>query len=455
MKSPRRAAPALSLLLATALLAGCAGPGEGRGTGTNDPDPPGSTGEAGTLRVLYVDVGQGDATIWLLPGGGTVVYDCGPAAGSAAENRVVQALKAHGAAPGSTLQALISSHGHLDHIGGCEEILDEYHVANIYDPWFDGDEPPKSYERFQEDVAAELDRGATLWVVPGADTGSLPSSTITAGDILALGDPDVTATLLWPDDEADHWRDIAEVSLVVRLQHADQAFCFQGDITDHEEQALVDRPGTISCDVYLVGHHGSKHASSTAWLAELSPTTAVVSAGEGNRYGHPTPEAMGRIANAGATLYSTTACGTITVTSDGAAHTVTAEESGGTCGAAPSETPEAPAPGPSLVGDWIQEIFAAPTDGATNEWVRIRNPTTEAVEMTGWLLQDEAGRGYGFPEGFTLDGAAQVRVHTGDGNDTITDLYWGSGSAVWNNSGDTAFLFDETGAQVDDLTYSA
>jgi micrococcal nuclease len=85
------------------------------------------------------------------------------------------------------------------------------------------------------------------------------------------------------------------------------------------------------------------------------------------------------------------------------------------------------------------------------EWVEVRNEGGRPVDLTGWGVRDEsASHRYGFPDGFRLPAGAAVRLHTGCGPDTATDLHWCvSGSAVWNNDGDTAFLTDPSGNIVD------
>ncbi|NMA10291.1 MAG: lamin tail domain-containing protein, partial [Methanomicrobiales archaeon] len=85
------------------------------------------------------------------------------------------------------------------------------------------------------------------------------------------------------------------------------------------------------------------------------------------------------------------------------------------------------------------------------EWVAVANGDPAAVNLTGWTIADEGTRNtYTFPV-FTLDPGAGVTVHSGAGNDTATDLYWGRGSPVWNNDGDLATLADANGTVVSTL----
>ena len=82
-----------------------------------------------------------------------------------------------------------------------------------------------------------------------------------------------------------------------------------------------------------------------------------------------------------------------------------------------------------------------------DEWIRIRNNGTRAVDLTGWGIKDEsASNRFRFPSGFTLLPDAGVTVYSGCGDNTDTALYWCStGSAIWNNSGDTVLVTDPAG----------
>lgn len=86
-------------------------------------------------------------------------------------------------------------------------------------------------------------------------------------------------------------------------------------------------------------------------------------------------------------------------------------------------------------------------DGATlnDEYVDFENTGSSAMDLTGWTVEDDASHTYHFPDNFALDAGATVRLHTGDGTDSSTDLYWGSGTYIWNNSGDTCYLYESDG----------
>jgi hypothetical protein len=83
-----------------------------------------------------------------------------------------------------------------------------------------------------------------------------------------------------------------------------------------------------------------------------------------------------------------------------------------------------------------------------DEWVRITNYGSRSRDLTGWTIKDRTGYKYTFPS-FRLGAGDSVRVHTGHGIDTQTNLYWDKDWYVWNNAGDTAFLRNRNVERVD------
>jgi endonuclease YncB( thermonuclease family) len=113
------------------------------------------------------------------------------------------------------------------------------------------------------------------------------------------------------------------------------------------------------------------------------------------------------------------------------------------------------APSAVILDDTCSQ-FNSPGDdnySKEQEYICITNQGTAVVDMTGWWVRDKAGATFTVPA-FSLAASASVRVRTGCGQNSATDLYWcKDGSAVWNNSGDTAYLYNAQAALVDELTY--
>lgn len=88
------------------------------------------------------------------------------------------------------------------------------------------------------------------------------------------------------------------------------------------------------------------------------------------------------------------------------------------------------------------------------EWVQVANPSTTGKSLGGWTLRDSASHVFAFPS-YTLAAGRSVKIHTGSGSDTSSDLYWSSGSYIWNNTGDSATLRNAAGSTVDTCSYTS
>jgi competence protein ComEC len=317
-----RAAPAaLVLALAAAvLLAGCgsASPAPGIGTGagrgvaatgeatqapaaspatassrsgtphTPKPTPtgaaaPGSSASGGATTVVFVDVGQGDATI-VRSGSWTGLVDGGP---PGSEPAIETALAKLGV---SRLSAVVVSHMHADHTGGLSRIVSEWRPRTAY--------------------VAGTPTSALAAALRGAGTTVMQ---VRRGDTMRFGA--ARAEVLSPGSLSG---DANGDSVVLRLHAAGKSFLLTGDCTGPNEAAvgiICARGPTV--DVLKVAHHGSRYSTSASFLADARPKAAVISVGP-NSYGHPTPATVGRLLAAGAHVYTTWKNGSITFTVSGA-----------------------------------------------------------------------------------------------------------------------------------------
>lgn len=120
--------------------------------------------------------------------------------------------------------------------------------------------------------------------------------------------------------------------------------------------------------------------------------------------------------------------------------------------------PDACGPAADTGIEIVEVVADAPGDDSQNlngEWVTIRNAGSDAVELTDWSVKDtSATHRYRFPRGFALAAGGTVRLFSGCGSPTEDALYWcNTGSAIWNNDGDTAFVLDPSGNVVDSWSY--
>ncbi len=119
----------------------------------------------------------------------------------------------------------------------------------------------------------------------------------------------------------------------------------------------------------------------------------------------------------------------------------------------PSPTPT-PLPAAVRIAAWCSQFDVPGADGNKydEEYVCFENYGGQTAQMLGWQVRDETGFTYTFPA-FALPPKQSVRLHTGSGTDTATDVYWGLRHFVWNNAGDTVYLYDDTGTLIDQYTY--
>lgn len=254
---------------------------------TTDVIPPGRG-----LTAVFIDVGQGDS-ILLLSGDDAVLVDAGPDARAQAILNVLSDYAVE------TLDAVIATHPHADHIGGLAMVLDTVPVTALYMP-----RAVTTTETFDRAMRA-VEKNAIDLFAPEV------------GQELKLGDS--TLTFLYPPPEDFEGDDLNGASIVIRVDSPYGDLLLTGDAETATEEKLLDAGARLFADVLKAGHHGSDTSTGSAFLAAVGPDIAVISCGAGNTYGHPDPAVLHRLSDAGAEIYRTDMDGTVTVafTDDG------------------------------------------------------------------------------------------------------------------------------------------
>ena len=256
----------------------------------------------GGLALHFLDVGQGDAAVLRTPHGQWILIDAGPRTDRTdAGRRVVAPFLARQRAGGVALAVV--SHAHADHLGGLPAVLDRFAVRQVLEP--------------AELVADSL----YLGLLDQLDAAGIPWQA--ARDGMRFEIDSVRFSLLHPDPAWQEWQaDLNEDSAILLVEYGGFRALFPGDAGLVAERRLAGRVGRV--DVLKVGHHGSRSATGDAWLSELDPRIAVISSGAGNRYGHPHPEVLARLARHGIGPWRTDQSGHIRVHTDGRTLTVVA-----------------------------------------------------------------------------------------------------------------------------------
>lgn len=233
-------------------------------------------------EAVFLPVGQGDSEL-VRVGRVTMLIDAGP---GQSVNRLLDGV----IGIGKRIDIVLVSHGDSDHVSGLSGVLASREVGVIA---YSGTSTPLLNELFAQ-----------------ARVRRVPIIPLTAGSSIAYGSS--TIEILWPTANADIVSR-NDTSLVIALRSNGDCALFTGDIDSKTESDLVAYYGEkINCDVLKIAHHGSKYSSSAQFLQAVSPAVSVIEVGK-NSYGHPAPETLARITQAGSETWRTDTDGIVRI----------------------------------------------------------------------------------------------------------------------------------------------
>ncbi len=255
----------------------------------------------GRLHITVLDVGQGDAILLQGPNGGRALVDTGPD-----PDRLIALLDQRIPAWDRRLDLVVLTHPHEDHVAGLAAVMDRYRITEIAEPGMVGPGPGDAAYRRR---LAESGR---------------QSRVLAAGDTLSLDG--MRMEVHWPLPgtvplrPADSGTGINNVSIVLDVRFGARRMILAGDVEEQIDPQLlaagIARDGG-GLDVLKVAHHGSRTATTDAFVEQLKPRIAVVSAGSGNPYGHPSPVTVARLVVNGAKLFRTDVDGSVEISTNG------------------------------------------------------------------------------------------------------------------------------------------
>ena len=274
-------------------------------TGCGNGSRPASAGTEGQIVVKVLDIGQGEA-ILVRAGGQITLIDTGD---TPTKERLAALLSKEGV---TTLDRLILTHPHSDHIGGAATVLERFPVSQVYDSG--QTTTTATYRKYMETVGKK----------------KVPLALLAAGDVIDLGGgaklkvfapqkPFLTGDSGQPD--------LNNNSIVAKLIYGSFSMLLTGDAEKESELQMVKNNGSeLKSSVLKVGHHGSSTSSSPELLKVAAAEAAIISLGEGNEYRHPHPVTLKKLESRKYKIYRTDRNGTVTVTSDGKTYTVGKEK---------------------------------------------------------------------------------------------------------------------------------
>jgi competence protein ComEC len=254
---------------------------------------------SGLLRVSFIDVGQGDATLIDFPNGQLALVDTGQGGRHPAARELRGLLAARRR---SRIDLVVITHGHPDHYGGLPNLVGEIEIGEL---WLNGQLLTEEEDGAMASlISSAMARGTRVRFAPEL-CGRNP---LFGGANLEV---------LWPCPRYDAALDLNDNSIAIRLAFGQRSFLLTGDL-ERESEGLLLAAGRIRpADVLKVGHHGSRTSTSPPFLLAVRPSLAVISSGAGNRYGHPSPEVVARLRQARARVLRTDLHGGVIITTDG------------------------------------------------------------------------------------------------------------------------------------------
>jgi beta-lactamase superfamily II metal-dependent hydrolase len=244
-----------------------------------------------TIEVHYLDVGQGDCEI-IVSGEDIMLIDAGE---KEYAETVITYIETLGF---DTIDYVIATHPHSDHIGAMSEVIDAFTVENIIMPKLVKRNTPTTacYEDMLKSIQSS---GATVYAAYPEDTYSFGEAEI---------------TILAPFVQSD---ELNNMSVVCKTTYGETSFLFTGDCEAKVEKQILQHNYDISADVLKVGHHGSSTSSSKEFIEAINPKYAVISCATDNSYGHPHSEVLSLFDEMEIEVLRTDKIGNIIIKSDG------------------------------------------------------------------------------------------------------------------------------------------
>ncbi len=235
--------------------------------------------------IHFIDVGQADATL-IEQDGEFCLID----AGTADADELIEYLQNENV---STIDLLILTHHHADHIGGAVEIMQNFEIGEL---WI-----------FDYEKAGRPDNVTVLRTLEYIDIENIPDKTPKIGEVFVLGDGEIEVlhSGLYDEDNANN------TSLVTMFEIGGTRFLSCGDAEEEQIDEMLENGVDVSAQIYKAAHHGSQTSNSIEFLQKIDPLFVAVSCGLDNSYGHPHEEALIAFESVNAAVYGTNVNGNI------------------------------------------------------------------------------------------------------------------------------------------------
>lgn len=249
------------------------------------------------LKIVFFDIGQGDAIFIETPQGHQILIDGGPSG-----KRILEKLGREIPFWDKTIDLVILTHPDYDHLAGLNYVLKRYRVENIF--WNGIEKDTKTFEYWKENLKKEKEEEKARVVIARR------------GQKIKAGRAEIFILYPLENLEGNFFEGSSnDTSIVAKLLFFENKFLFPGDITKKVEKKILEFG--LGANVLKVAHHGSKVSTSKEFLEKVQPQLAVISVSENNAYGHPHQEVLSNLEEFGIKVLRTDQEGDIEIVSDG------------------------------------------------------------------------------------------------------------------------------------------
>jgi len=238
------------------------------------------------LEVTVLDVGQGQS-VYMNVGGSSILVDCGSETGKSAGEIAAKYMFGESV---YSLDLLILTHFHRDHVSGVTDLMDRMKIETLVIP-----EP------------ADDEAGYGAAIIAKAEDLGIDICYVTENMVFSLQTGEVCVTA-----PVGRWTQ-NEMGLTILGAIGGYEALITGDMGAGMERRLIQLTDLPDIEILVVGHHGSRYSTSAELLDAVTPEVAIISVGSGNSYGHPADETLARLAEYGMDIYRTDDSGTVTV----------------------------------------------------------------------------------------------------------------------------------------------
>ena len=246
------------------------------------------------VEIHFFNVGQGDSILIQTSCKKDILIDGGP------DKTVIEKLGKAMPFWDKTIDFIIITHPHSDHISGLIEVIKRYKIKKIL---YTG-------VLYDSEAYAELLRQIKR--------NEIELVEISKQQELALN-KNLKLKILFPNENLreKNIKNLNNTSIVVKLIYDKNSFLFAADAEYEVEQILLDNKTDVNADILKVGHQGASDSSSLKFLQKVKPQIAIISVGENNKFGHPSLRVIRRLEKLGAKVFRSDQNGDIKIIADG------------------------------------------------------------------------------------------------------------------------------------------